>query len=297
MKRWPRASLVFLVMMFALLPLGDRAVAQAERYTIDVVINLTGPNAFIGSVYSKSLRVLEKYVNAHGGINGRPLKLEFYDDQTNPPGRRSTRLPNHREKPGGLFRRRSNGDVRSGRLARKKRPGGLLHLTGLLPRKRRVRVCVGRLAAVHRRRRLSLRTAARLQASRRHQRNRRHRASLGSHDRADSDPAGVPGCDGRFAAAVQSDRSHRFGAGAADQGGAPRHRYLLRRRYGVRDGPAQPQRCRRRRPGPDLVREHQPGAARAVPELHAPRSILQRAHLRCARRAPEVLTRRGRRVS
>lgn len=63
---------------------GTRAVAQPAPYTIDAVMELTGSNAFIGSVYSASLRTLEAYVNSHGGINGTPLKINFLDDQSNP---------------------------------------------------------------------------------------------------------------------------------------------------------------------------------------------------------------------
>jgi branched-chain amino acid transport system substrate-binding protein len=63
---------------------GTRALAQPAPYTIDAVMELTGSNAFIGSVYSTSLRALEAYVNSHGGINGTPLKFNFLDDQTNP---------------------------------------------------------------------------------------------------------------------------------------------------------------------------------------------------------------------
>jgi branched-chain amino acid transport system substrate-binding protein len=61
-----------------------RAVAQPAPYTIDAIMELTGSNAFIGSVYSTSLKALEAYVNSHGGINGTPLKINFLDDQTNP---------------------------------------------------------------------------------------------------------------------------------------------------------------------------------------------------------------------
>jgi branched-chain amino acid transport system substrate-binding protein len=63
---------------------GTRAAAQPAPYTIDAVMELTGSNAFIGSVYSASLRVFEAYVNSHGGINGTPLKINFLDDQTDP---------------------------------------------------------------------------------------------------------------------------------------------------------------------------------------------------------------------
>jgi len=56
--------------------------AQPQPYTIDVIINLTGGNAFVGETYATALRVLEQRINATGGIDGRPLHFEFHDDGT-----------------------------------------------------------------------------------------------------------------------------------------------------------------------------------------------------------------------
>ena len=75
-----KAAAAVLALLFAAVP----AAGQPEPYTIDVVINLSGSNAFAGSVYATALRVFEKYANATGGINGRPLHLEMHDDQSNP---------------------------------------------------------------------------------------------------------------------------------------------------------------------------------------------------------------------
>jgi branched-chain amino acid transport system substrate-binding protein len=56
------------------------AAAQPQPVTIDVIINNTGSNAFVGESYSTALRVLEQLVNKTGGIQGRPLHFEFHDD-------------------------------------------------------------------------------------------------------------------------------------------------------------------------------------------------------------------------
>lgn len=56
------------------------AAAQPQPVTIDVIINNTGSNAFVGESYSTALRVLEQLVNKTGGIQGRPLHFQFYDD-------------------------------------------------------------------------------------------------------------------------------------------------------------------------------------------------------------------------
>jgi branched-chain amino acid transport system substrate-binding protein len=74
--------LALVAMLFGLL--GAPAVPQtAEPYTIDVIINQSGPNAYVGSLYATVFRVFEKYINAHGALNGRPVHFNLLDDQTN----------------------------------------------------------------------------------------------------------------------------------------------------------------------------------------------------------------------
>lgn len=60
------------------------AAPAAEPYTIDVIVNGTGANAWVGQTETEALKVFEKYANAHGGVNGRPLHFEFYDDHSEP---------------------------------------------------------------------------------------------------------------------------------------------------------------------------------------------------------------------
>lgn len=63
---------------------GNAQTPGAAPYTIDVILELSGSNAFTGELYSTSLKIYENYVNAHGGINGRPVHFNLRDDQTNP---------------------------------------------------------------------------------------------------------------------------------------------------------------------------------------------------------------------
>jgi branched-chain amino acid transport system substrate-binding protein len=56
----------------------------AEPYVVNVVLSLTGPAGFLGSKEAQSLHALEAAVNANGGINGRPVRFDIADDQTNP---------------------------------------------------------------------------------------------------------------------------------------------------------------------------------------------------------------------
>lgn len=57
--------------------------AAGEPYTIPVIVALTGPFALLGGTQKQSLEVFEKYLNQNGGINGRPLQLDFMDDAGN----------------------------------------------------------------------------------------------------------------------------------------------------------------------------------------------------------------------
>jgi branched-chain amino acid transport system substrate-binding protein len=56
----------------------------ADDYEINVILPLTGPAAFLGQGEQQSLQLLEKTVDASGGIQGRPVKFVFHDDQTSP---------------------------------------------------------------------------------------------------------------------------------------------------------------------------------------------------------------------
>ncbi len=58
--------------------------AAADPYTINVITSLTGGASFLGKGEQQSLQLLQKSVNKNGGINGRPLELVFFDDQSSP---------------------------------------------------------------------------------------------------------------------------------------------------------------------------------------------------------------------
>jgi branched-chain amino acid transport system substrate-binding protein len=58
--------------------------ADTTPYTIDVILSQTGPLAFIGNGFVKSLRVYESWANRHGGVRGRPIAFQFNDDQSSP---------------------------------------------------------------------------------------------------------------------------------------------------------------------------------------------------------------------
>ncbi len=74
-----------LVAICALLTLGRAGAAPAGApVEIPVILPLTGPGALIGQPERQSFEVLEKRVNAGGGIQNRPLHFALLDDQGNP---------------------------------------------------------------------------------------------------------------------------------------------------------------------------------------------------------------------
>jgi len=75
--------LAWLVMAAALLLIGTPARA-AEPITIGFGMALTGPLAANGKMSLLAMKIWEDDVNAKGGLLGRPIKLIYYDDQSNP---------------------------------------------------------------------------------------------------------------------------------------------------------------------------------------------------------------------
>jgi branched-chain amino acid transport system substrate-binding protein len=70
---------------FALTGLTAPAQAQSSQpITIGFGMALTGPLAANGKQTLLGMKIWEEEVNAKGGLLGRPVKLVFYDDQSNP---------------------------------------------------------------------------------------------------------------------------------------------------------------------------------------------------------------------
>lgn len=64
--------------------LGAPAFAADEEFPIHVIVSLTGLASFIGNQDKVTLGLGEKLINQSGGIQGRPVKFIFYDDQSSP---------------------------------------------------------------------------------------------------------------------------------------------------------------------------------------------------------------------
>lgn len=60
------------------------AANAADDYEINVILPLSGGASFLGKAEQQSLQLVEKSTNDTGGIQGRPLKFVFHDDQSSP---------------------------------------------------------------------------------------------------------------------------------------------------------------------------------------------------------------------
>jgi len=69
--------------LLVLAPMAARAEDKAP-ITIGFSIELTGPFAVVGKTGLLAFKIWEEDVNAEGGLLGRPVKLVYYDDQSNP---------------------------------------------------------------------------------------------------------------------------------------------------------------------------------------------------------------------
>src|ERR1043165_6494846 len=69
----------------AIAALACIAPAQAQNpITIGFGMALTGGLAPIGKAALLAMQIWESDINAKGGLLGRPVKLIYYDDQSNP---------------------------------------------------------------------------------------------------------------------------------------------------------------------------------------------------------------------
>ena len=68
----------------AVLLCGARAARAEEPIKIGFSMELTGPFAVVGKTGLLAFKIWEEEINAKGGLLGRPVKLVYYDDQSNP---------------------------------------------------------------------------------------------------------------------------------------------------------------------------------------------------------------------
>jgi branched-chain amino acid transport system substrate-binding protein len=77
------STVAALIAAFALT--GSLAVSAApDPVMVGVVISTSGPSAPLGVPQKNAFAIVERDVNAHGGIGGRPLHFEIVDDEAKP---------------------------------------------------------------------------------------------------------------------------------------------------------------------------------------------------------------------
>ena len=64
---------------------GSADSSAKAPYTVDIISSLTGADSSGGVPEYDAYKTVIGYVNAHGGVNGRKIKiLHAYDDQSSP---------------------------------------------------------------------------------------------------------------------------------------------------------------------------------------------------------------------
>ena len=79
-----RIGAILLAIMAAGLWAGVAAAQSGEPIKIGFSMALTGPLAANGKQALLGMKIWEEEINAKGGLLGRPVKLVYYDDQSNP---------------------------------------------------------------------------------------------------------------------------------------------------------------------------------------------------------------------
>jgi len=54
----------------------------ADALKIGAILSVTGPASFLGEPEKNTLVMLEEQINAAGGVNGQPVKVIIYDDES-----------------------------------------------------------------------------------------------------------------------------------------------------------------------------------------------------------------------
>lgn len=86
-----------LATFIALIFLTGSVGAQPVPIEIPTMLAITGNAAFLGQGLATTLKVVEQFTNAHGGIKGRPVKFVIEDTQSNPSLPCNSRMPRWRK--------------------------------------------------------------------------------------------------------------------------------------------------------------------------------------------------------
>ena len=79
-RRLLGAAVLCALAVTAALPVSS----QPAPFIIDVILPLTGTQAYTGASMADTLHVFEAWTNEHGGLRGQPIKFDIRDDQSSP---------------------------------------------------------------------------------------------------------------------------------------------------------------------------------------------------------------------
>jgi len=82
--KWRTTSFIAGVVLAALTLPAHAQAPSGEPIKIGFGMSLTGPLAQNGKMSLVAMKIWEEDINAKGGLLGRPVKLIYYDDQSNP---------------------------------------------------------------------------------------------------------------------------------------------------------------------------------------------------------------------
>jgi len=80
MRNCPAFVAVFTLALIGLFGASAPVRADNAPYVIGAVFDVTGPGSPLGAPEEAAVKMLEKQINAEGGINGHPLKVIIYDN-------------------------------------------------------------------------------------------------------------------------------------------------------------------------------------------------------------------------
>src|SRR5215471_20131150 len=82
--RGPLASFFAAAALAMFLTPAKAQAPSGQPVTIGFSMALTGPLAANGKQALLGMKIWEEEINKKGGLLGRPVKLDYYDDQSNP---------------------------------------------------------------------------------------------------------------------------------------------------------------------------------------------------------------------
>ena len=77
-------TVILAVNILILFSFSGASGAEKAPYTVGAVFSVTGGASFLGEPERNTVKMVEEWVNAAGGINGHPLQIIIEDTKTDP---------------------------------------------------------------------------------------------------------------------------------------------------------------------------------------------------------------------